>query len=104
MQVNIIEKGSLEEYKGLYASSVVYDASYDVYNDEGNVVLESNYYHEDIDEILESEFLTNIEENLRNYLSTIKDTIVEDDEVELNLMFVNDKGNITFSIINDIVE
>lgn len=113
-KLKLIEKESLVEYKGKPISEVVYDVEYDVFyhndncNDETSIDhrLESIAYHEDLDEVLESEALFVIEEKLAEWLvnmSNLNRLVVKQD-MTLLVEFIDHKnGTPTYRVITEAI-
>ena len=114
--LNLIEARSLTEYKGQPISNIEWDASYDAYmefdpctNKQTEHRIESIEYHPDLDEVMESEALTAIEEGLCNFLKTIpvfnsEGTPAFVDTMILNVEFTDHKnGTPTYRILTRLI-
>lgn len=113
-KLKLIEKDSLVKYKSKPINEVIFDAEYDVFfendniNDETSIDhrLESSFYHEDIDEVLESEALFAIESGLSEWLIKMSNLnrIVVKQDMTLLVEFIDHKnGTPTYRIITEAI-
>ena len=113
-KLSLIEKDSLVEYKGKPINEVVFDAEYDVFFHKDNLGdetsidhrLESIAYHPDIDEVLESEALTAIEQYLAEWLVKMSEhnRLVVKDAMNLFVEFVDHKNGVpSYRVITEVV-